>query len=285
MDVFGIDFTSSPKRRKSIFCLHCTLRGDVLQAGDLEEWQDFTAFEQALKRPGPWIAGIDFPFGQARRFVETIGWPRSWAKYVRHAQSLGRTGFRDVLDAYRKTRRSGDKEHRRKTDIAAGSISPQKLYGVPVGLMFFEGAPRLVASGVMIPHLQDGDSKRIVVEAYPGVLARYPIGRRSYKNDTLKKQTSEQREARRDLIGAIVNGELRDRYGIEIKARQELCEDPGGDHIDALLCAVQAAWAWQNRAHGFGAPNPIDPLEGWIADPSLAVEDESETTGAQEERS
>ena len=60
MDVFGIDFTSRPRRLKSIICLHCTLEGDVLCAGDLEEWTDFAAFELALQRPGPWIAGIDF---------------------------------------------------------------------------------------------------------------------------------------------------------------------------------------------------------------------------------
>jgi len=71
MNVFGIDFTSRPTRRKPISSLHCTLEGDVLCAGDLEEWTDFTAFELALQRPGPWIAGIDFPFGQARRFIET----------------------------------------------------------------------------------------------------------------------------------------------------------------------------------------------------------------------
>jgi hypothetical protein len=58
--------------------LHCTLEDDVLRAGDLEEWTDFTAFEQALQRPGPWIAGIDFPFGQARLFIQTIDWPRDW---------------------------------------------------------------------------------------------------------------------------------------------------------------------------------------------------------------
>ena len=33
--------------------------------------------------------------------------------------------------------------------------------------------------------------------------------------------------------------------------------------------AIQAAWAWQNRAKGYGAKSPVDPLEGWIADPSL----------------
>ena len=144
MDVFGIDFTSRPTRRKTITCIHCTLEGDVLRAGELELWPDFAAFEQALRLPGPWIAGIDFPFGQSRKFIDTIGWPADWRGYVMHARSLGRKGFRVALDQYREPRAIGDKEHRRTTDIAAGSISPQKLFGVPVGLMFFEGAPRLI---------------------------------------------------------------------------------------------------------------------------------------------
>ena len=86
---------------------------------------------------------MDFPFGQARRFIETIGWPRPGKAMSPCRKSLGRRGFRDALDEYRANRADGDKEHPRRTDALAGSISPQKLYGVPVGLMFFEGAPRL----------------------------------------------------------------------------------------------------------------------------------------------
>jgi hypothetical protein len=52
------------------------------------------------------------------------------------------------------------------------------------------------------------------------------------------------------------------------KAQPELCEDPGADHLDALLCAIQAARAWQTGLDGFR--NLIDPLEGWIANPSPA---------------
>ena len=96
------------------------------------------------------------------------------------------------MNSYKEGRIAGDKEHRRATDATAGSISPQKLYGVPVGLMFFEGAPRLLASGVSIPHLHAGDPQRIAIEAYPGVLARQIIGRRSYKSDSRKKQTADQ---------------------------------------------------------------------------------------------
>lgn len=172
MEILGIDFTSRPARRKPITCLRCQLDSGILTAYTLSEWSGFEEFEAALSRPGPWIAGLDFPFGQARRFIETIGWPADWPAYVSYAKRLGRPGFRKALDDYRKPRSDGDKEHRRATDIAAGSISPQKLYGVPVALMFFEGAPRLIAAGVSIPHIRNGDPKRIVVETYPGVLAR-----------------------------------------------------------------------------------------------------------------
>jgi len=198
--------------------MHCTLEGSVLHANSLEEWPNFAPFEEALKKAGPWIAGIDFPFGQSRTFIENIGWPDYWSGYVRHAGSLGRKGFRSALDAYRCRRPFGDKEHRRATDIAASSISPQKLYGVPVGLMFFEGAPRLVDSGVTIPLLQSGDPERIVFESYPGVLARQLNGRAAYKSDTAAKQTEEQYERRRSILHRILNGEISSSYGLRVHA-------------------------------------------------------------------
>src|ERR1700730_8493739 len=122
MKVFGIDFTSSPNRRKPITCLSCALSDDVLSATDLQELHDWDAFESTLAAPGPWIAGIDFPFGQSRTFIENIGWPITWAGYVEHVAGLERAAFREALTAYRAPRREGDKERRRKTDVAAGSI-------------------------------------------------------------------------------------------------------------------------------------------------------------------
>ena len=78
--------------------------------------------------------------------------------------------------------------------------------------MFFEGAPRLIKAGVTIPGLQTGDPDRIVVEAYPGVLARKFIPGGKYKNDSRSKQTADQRAARCDLFRQITNGRLSD-YG------------------------------------------------------------------------
>lgn len=267
MKVLGIDFTSVPSNSKRITCFHGALEGNELVQQDLWGWPSFDEFENALAQPGPWIAGIDFPFGQSRRFVEKAGWPMEWSAYVAQARKLERTGFCDFLNEYKEHRPAGDKEHRRATDKLARSISPQKLRGVPVGLMFFEGAPRLLKSDVTIPFLKRGDPSKIVVEAYPSVLARALIGRRSYKSDAKLKQTNKREAARRELLEMIRGGALEESYGLKIKAKRTLADDPTGDQLDALLCAMQAAWSWLQRDSNYGAPAEVDALEGWICDP------------------
>ena len=268
MDVHGIDFTSRPCRGKPITSRHCCLEGDVLRAMAASSLTSFVDFEAALARPGPWIAGIDFPFGQVRRFVDDVGWPPAWKDYVAHVEHLGKAQFEAVLNTYRTKQPSGEKERRRRTDVLAGALSPQKLYGTPVGKMFFQGAPRLLEAGVTIPRLHAGDPARIVVEAYPGVLARV-VTKERYKSDNKKKQTRRNRVARAEILEALTSGALASRYGVTVVADDpELVDDPTGDSLDALLCAVQAAWAWLNRREIFGeAGAGIDPREGWIADP------------------
>ena len=144
--VSGLDFTSVPSRQKPITCLECKLVDDQLEIVRMHCWESFAGFEQFLNEPPsgpPWIASIDFPFGMSCRFVQHMGWPANWADYVeREVERLAdRQAWRNTLDDYKRYRDKGDKEHRRQTDVAAGSVSPQKQYGVPVALMFFEGAP------------------------------------------------------------------------------------------------------------------------------------------------
>ncbi len=267
--VFGIDFTSAPSARKPITCANAVFDGRTLRLLELTRWPGFGEFEAALMTPGPWIAGMDFPFGQTRRFVENIGWPTLWAEYVAVVASLDRNSFRQELEDYKRDRAPGDKHHRRRCDVIARSQSPQTLYGTPVGLMFFEGATRLLEAEVHLPFHRDGDPSRIVLETYPGVAARQLIGNRSYKSDTRKLQTSTRHQARKDIWRQLTGRTGQNVYGFSIEAPAELADDPGADDLDAMLCAVQAAWGWTRRSTGFGAPPDHDRLEGWICDPAL----------------
>ena len=233
-----------------------------------------------LSAPSPsglqWIAGVDFPIGLPLRFIENMDWPRNWVDYIdTQVAPLSRKGWRDILDNYKRPRPYGDKEHLRRTDEFAGSVSAQKQYGVPVAMMFLEGAPLLRKAGVLIPGLQQGCPERVVVEAYPGVAVRNLLVKRpSYKNDTKSKQTPELLLARRAIMEALLERGLAEPYGVEVQGTQDqevLIEDATGDHLDALLCAVQAAWASRNGPPNFGLPAPICPTEGCIADPACAT--------------
>lgn len=269
--VLGIDFTSAPSSQKPIACARARFTGSALSLEELVHLHDFDAFEALLAMPGPWVAGIDFPFGQARRFVENVGWPDTWSGYVGEVSRLDRAGFRNVLEAYKRDRAPGDKHHRRICDILARSQSPQTLYGTPVGLMFYEGAPRLLKAGVHLPYNHDGDASRVALEAYPGIAARRLIGERSYKNDSKRKQTAEQHRARQELL-ACLTGEIGERrYGFSVAAPARLADDPGADDLDALVCAVQAAWGYARAHSQYGVPGNLDRLEGWIADPALCA--------------
>lgn len=221
--------------------------------------------------PGPWVAGMDFPFGFARRFIDTIGWPLCWETYMSTVDNMDRATFRAQLDHYRASRAAGDKEHRRRADQLASAISPQKLYGTPVGLMLFEGATRLQRTTISLPGIRPTADARVALECYPALLARRYIGRQPYKNDDPAKQSPAQRNARESLWTHLHSDALWRDYGLRLEAAPEVIDDPSGDAIDALLCAIQAAWAAQQGAPRFGQPNDVDPLEGWINDPFLSA--------------
>ena len=267
MRVIGIDFTSRPTKFKPLTCAICDFDDEALRVKKLVEWPDYEDFENFLVSTGPWVAGIDFPFGQSRKFINNIHWPNNWSDYVGFVAKMKRDEFRTSLNEYRSGRPYGDKEHKRVTDVAAGSISPQKIYGVPVGLMFFEGAPRLLNAGVTLPGIVDGDSERVVFEAYPGVLVRRLIGRRSYKQDDRAKQTDDQLKARGEILNKIVSGACVENLNVVVETVFDINNDVAGDRLDAVLCAIQAAWAWKWRDRRYGRPHSVDKLEGWIADP------------------
>ena len=52
---------------------------------------------------------------------------------------------------------------------------------------------------------------------------------------------------------------------LTLEQRKALIDDGRGDLLDAVLCALQAAWAWRCGDADYGLPQQLDPLEGWIA--------------------
>lgn len=266
MLLHGIDFTSAPRRAKPIMVASGWLDGRMVHVERLERLPDWNGFEAFLSRPGPWLGAFDFPFGLPREAVETLSWPREWAALVGHCAALGKADFRSALDRHRESRPVGSRYAHRATDGPAASHSPLKLVNPPVGLMFLEGAPRLLRSGVSLPGMHAGDPARIAIEAYPGYLAR-AIETRSYKSDTRTRQTPERRDARRRIVAALQTGNhpLGLSLRIDEAMRENLIENASGDCLDAALALLQAAHSGCAGAPQFGLPLSFDPLEGWIA--------------------
>ena len=257
-----MDFTCAPGRAKPIAVASGLLHESTLEVDRVEKLETFAAFEAFLARPGPWIGGFDFPFSLPRELVRDLGWPAEWPALVRHCAALSRLQFRAALDAYRNTRPFGSRYAHRATDLPAGSSSPMKLVNPPVALMFHEGAPRLLAAGVHVPALLEGESSRVALEAYPGLLARKQLGiRESYKSDTRSEQTPARTAARRRILKALKQGQPL-RIVLKTALEKRLVADGSGDTLDAVICAVQAAWA-AGRVR-YGLPTHVPPAEGWI---------------------
>ncbi|MGE0497229.1 MAG: DUF429 domain-containing protein [Ramlibacter sp.] len=266
MPLLGCDFSSAPTRRKPIVLALGQANGSRVQLQRLERLESLAAFGEWLERPGPWVGGFDLPFGLPRELVEHLGWPLQWRDCMAHYASLSRADIRDTFAAFCDARPAGGKFAHRATDRPAGSSPSMKWVNPPVAWMLHAGVPLLLAAGVHLPGLHDGDATRVGLEAYPGLLARELIGTRSYKSDDRARQTPERLIARKDLITALEQG--RTRLGLRLKLshaqRDLLADDASGDSLDAVLCLMQAAWARQQGAPRYGLPEAMDPLEGWI---------------------
>lgn len=276
MKILGLDFTSAPGPKKPITAAICDLIDDLLRVNEIMKIDSFAAFESFLRLPGPWVAALDFPFGLPQKLLSNLGWPETWEDYISLLSIMGKTQFEQTLIHYRESRPPGDKHHARMTDRYAGACSPMMLQRVPVGKMFFQGAPRLLAAGVSILPCHPTTDDRIVVEGYPALIVRKMIGKRGYKSDERHKQTPDKTTARHDIARGLRSPELSNQYGITaIQLPDMLAEaciqDATGDNLDALLCALQAAWAYTQRHNGYGIPSRSQEVEGWIVDPDLLM--------------
>ena len=268
--LLGCDFSSSPGRHKPIVLALGERRGSRVVLQRLERFDTLDAWGAWLAQPGHWVGGFDLPFGLPRELVEQLGWPLAWLDCMAHYRTLTREQIRSTFAAFCDARPVGGKFAHRATDGPAGSSPSMKWVNPPVAFMLHAGLPLLLDAGVHLPGLHTGDATRVALEAYPGLLAREVLGRRSYKSDTRAQQTPERLLARKDLVTALEQG--RTRLGLQLKLshaqRDALADDARGDSLDAVLCLLQAAWAERAHADGdplYGLPSTLDPLEGWIA--------------------
>jgi len=269
----GCDFSSSPSKRKPIVIALGSLKQGRVQLQELLRFETLDAWAQWIAKPADWVGGFDLPFGLPRELVETLKWPTDWLACMGHYASLSRDDIRQQFKAFCNARPVGHKFAHRQTDGPAGSSPSMKWVNPPVAFMMHAGVPRLIAAGVTLPGMYapppvTSGFKRIGLEAYPGLLARELIGNQSYKSDDKAKQTPERLIARKQLLQALEVGQT--RLGLRLKLthaqHDSLVADASGDSLDAVLCMVQAAWAFAQHSVGHGCYGlPLfDSLEGWI---------------------
>ena len=269
----GCDFSSSPSKRKPIVIALGSLKQGRVQLQELLRFETLDAWAQWIAKPADWVGGFDLPFGLPRELVETLKWPTDWLACMGHYASLSRDDIRQQFKVFCDARPVGHKFAHRQTDGPAGSSPSMKWVNPPVAFMMHAGVPRLIAAGVTLPGMYapppvTSGFKRIGLEAYPGLLARELIGNQSYKSDDKAKQTPERLIARKQLLQALEVGQT--RLGLRLKLthaqHDSLVADASGDCLDAVLCMVQAAWAFAQHSVGHGCYGlPLfDSLEGWI---------------------
>ena len=269
--LLGCDFSSAPSRRKPNILAWGGLRGSVVSLERLEACPTLPLTAQAWASRERWVGGFNLPFGLPRELVEALRWPTEWSALMSHYAGLTRVEIRDAFAGFCDARPVGGKFAHRQTDTPAGSSPSMKWVNPPVAFMLHAGIPLLRGIGACFPGIQPshGWTNRVALEAYPGLLAREAIGKRSYKSDDVAKQDAERLLARKDIITVLEAGtsRLNLRLRLTHAQRDAITHDGKGDALDAVLCLMQAAWALAQQHNGhpcFGLPDHVDPLEGWI---------------------
>jgi hypothetical protein len=85
-------------------------------------------------------------------------------------------------------------------------------------------------------------------------------------------------EQRQQILNAIcgIDGNktaFLSTYNIKLQISPELksecVNDPSGDCLDSVLCAIQAAWSYTMKENNYGIPMDASIIEGWICDPQI----------------
>ena len=252
MKIFGIDFTSAPNRKKPISIAEGKLQQGNLILQRIHTLASFDEFEDFLKHRGPWIAGIDFPFGLPGAFLSTFGLPHDWRSYVQKLTGRSKSEFERKIKTFKSKHSSPYKEPLRFTDILASAQSPLKLVNAPVAKMFYEGSKIILKSGASVLPCHPKKGNRILLEVYPALVARRFA--KSYKSEA--KDSSQKKSARKRIISGVLDSNLKTEFGFTVTIDDiilnQIQDDAKGDLLDAVLCSLQTAWAWQQGKPNYG---------------------------------
>lgn len=270
-DVAGVDVTSNPRPGKPITLAHGRRDGDVLVVAGVVELASIDAYRDALAALPPSLVAVDHPLGMPRAFLEDLDWPRDFTRALERADALGADGFGAEVAAFRDRRPRGAKHPLRATDEVARAASPVNVVNPPVGRMWQACGPVLLAVGADV---RPGGPRRgaaiTVVEGYPALVAEALAGTRRYKSESAAGDDAERRRTRAELVAALGGPACHAAYGITVRLpaslRLAFLEDHRADRLDAVLLAVQAAWA--GTRPDLGIPEGVDAVEGWIVDPA-----------------
>lgn len=264
--LLGVDFTSRPDRRKPVLLAQGECATGVVVLRALHRFDTLGRLAEWLHSQPCWVGGFDLPFGLPRELVLAWRWPTEWTRCIDRFVGFDRAELRARFVTFCASRPAGAKFAHRACDRPAGSSPSMKWVNPPVAWMLHAGVPLLRSARAHFPAHEEAQpgAPRVALEAYPGLLAREVIGRRSYKSDDAARQTADRHLARQAIVEALEAG--RTQLGLRLRSsdelRAELVDEARGDALDATLCLMQAAWATTQPR--WGLPETVDPLEGWI---------------------
>ena len=114
--LLGLDFSSTPSRRKPVVLACGERRGAIVRLQGLERFTDLEALRERLCQEPAWLGGFDLPFGLPRELVEALGWPLSWPALMDHFCAQPRAALREQFKAFMAPRPAGGKFAHRACD-------------------------------------------------------------------------------------------------------------------------------------------------------------------------
>ncbi len=230
--------------------------GQRLEVVEVLEFASFDSWVLDLVSRPKWTGGFDFPFSLCREFLDSMDWKEDWLGVARKVGSMTKPEFLALVGGFSGARPYGSKEPKRESEKLTGSFAGIKLGRPSMARMTYEGMTRLPLVATRVFPFW-GEGERVAVEAYPGVVVRRLVGRRSYKGGTREHMITR---------GEILSG-LPSHFGGELALppglADRLVSDESADGLDSIVAALQAWRASQIIWNHTNQPR----IEGWIADP------------------